>query len=120
MATLSVNDTLITDTIAYVFYTDDLGFNGTYFSGELPIISLDQASKREKLEDGDKVTMNLYGISKDFCYYLNDISMSAGSNPFMGSPANVRTNIYPKGKACGYFNIAAVKHASLIYKKQSE
>jgi hypothetical protein len=118
MATLSINNVLVTDTITQVFFTDDGGgFNGKYFNGALPIITLNSKNKKEVLNNGDKVTLNLYGIPKDYYTFLGEISNSTGSNPFMGSPANVSTNILPAGKACGFFYTASARHASLIYKK---
>lgn len=118
MGTFSVNDKLMTDSINQYFFMDDAFFNGNYIDGRFPIFSIYKANavNNEKvLKDGDKVTVHAYGIPKDYYYFIGDLRSAGSSNPFMGPPANPRTNIYPKGKACGYFYVASVQHKDRVY-----
>jgi len=118
MGTFSVNDKLVTDSINQHFFMDDMLFNGNYIDGRFPIFSIykDGASDKEKvLKDGDNVTVHAYGIPKDYFNFIGDLRSAGSSNPFMGPPANPRTNIFPKGKACGYFYVASVQHKSKVY-----
>ena len=41
--------------------------------------------------------------------------MSTGSNPMMGAPANVVTNIQPEGKAAGWFTVASVVSVETVF-----
>ncbi len=67
------------------------------------------------LEEGDKVSMYLYSITPEFAKYITDINSNFGSNPMMGMPYNVSTNIYPIGKAVGFFEAYSIVEASIIY-----
>ena len=118
MGTFSVNDKLVTDSINQYFFMDDMFFNGNYIDGRFPIFSIykdDAADKEKVLKNGDNVTVHAYGIPKDYFNFIGDLRSAGSSNPFMGPPANPRTNIFPKGKACGYFYVASVQHKSKIY-----
>ena len=64
---------------------------------------------------GDKVTLCIYSVNQDFITYCNDIMSSFGSNPMMGMPYNVATNIYPGGTAVGFFEALSVTKASFTY-----
>ena len=64
---------------------------------------------------GDKITFCIYSVNQDFITYCNDIMSSFGSNPMMGMPYNVATNIYPGGTAVGFFEALSVTKASFIY-----
>lgn len=64
---------------------------------------------------GDKITMYLYSTTSEFATYYNDVLFSFGSNPMMGTPYNVSTNIQPSGKAVGFFEALSVVSASVIY-----
>ena len=63
----------------------------------------------------DKVTLFIYSVNPEFITYKNDISSSFGSNPMMGMPYNVATNIYPGGSAVGFFEALSVTKGSFIY-----
>ena len=43
--------------------------------------------------------------------------MSTGSNPMMGAPANVSTNIQPVGEGVGWFFTASVVSAETVFRK---
>ena len=51
----------------------------------------------------------------DFSKYISDINSNFGSNPMMGMPFNVSTNIYPEGKAVGFFEATSVITSEVIY-----
>ncbi|MBO5957377.1 MAG: DUF4249 family protein [Bacteroidales bacterium] len=67
------------------------------------------------VEDGDKVTLCIYSVNPEFITYQTDIMSSFGSNPMMGMPYNVATNIYPGGTAVGFFEATSVTKGSIIY-----
>ncbi|MBQ8222917.1 MAG: DUF4249 domain-containing protein [Bacteroidales bacterium] len=67
------------------------------------------------INKGDKITVLLYSITPEFMKYYSDVLFSFGSNPMMGTPYNVSTNIQPFGKAVGFFGTASVVSASIIY-----
>ena len=64
---------------------------------------------------GDKITFCIYSVNQDFITYCNDIMSSFGSNPMMGMPYNVATNIYPGGSTVGFFEALSVTKGSIIY-----
>ena len=67
------------------------------------------------VEEGDKITLYIYSVTPEFVTYKNDIMSSFGSNPMMGMPYNVATNIYPGGTAVGFFETMSVTKCSIIY-----
>lgn len=76
---------------------------------------LDQTISTQALEVGDTLRITTYSIPKGYYNYIGDISNSMGSNPLMGSPTNVRTNIVGKEKeAVGYFYAASCTHFEQI------
>lgn len=90
-----------------------------YLAGEIPVWSfLTEESGSDSLEvlhPGDTVRLDLSVITDGYAGYISDISSSNGSNPMMGSPSNVRTNIYPEGFATGYFYATTTKRKTIIY-----
>lgn len=68
-----------------------------------------------KIEKGDEITVYLYSTTPEFATYYNNVLFSFGSNPMMGTPYNVSTNIQPYGKAVGFFEALSVVSASIIY-----
>ena len=90
-----------------------------YLAGEIPVWSfLTEESGSDSLEvlhPGDTVRLDLSVITDGYAGYISDISSSNGSNPMMGSPSNVRTNIYPEGSATGYFYATTTKRKTIIY-----
>lgn len=65
--------------------------------------------------EGDKITLCIYSVNPEFITYKNDIMSSFGSNPMMGTPYNVATNIYPGGSAVGFFEALSVTKGSIKY-----
>lgn len=111
------------DTLTKCELFETLGYAGIYFNGplmvaiagEFPIYGLSQKKPLETLHPGDTVTMDLWSIPSFYAHYISDISSNTGSNPMMGTPTNVRTNIYPEGKAVGCFHASSLKQCSVIY-----
>lgn len=128
---LSINDRDITDTLSRKARLHMGNWSGIYYNGkEMAMIykelntypsglfNLDQKLTKEKIKPGDTIHINLYGIPKGYYNYLGDISGNIGSNPLMGSPTNVRTNIKGKEKeAVGYFYAASCIHFEQIISK---
>ena len=87
------------------------GFAGYYINGpemqaqnkEIPVYYF----RKKKLRDGDRIRLDLRSIQPEYLYFYYNVMMSTGSNPMMGAPANVNTNIYPTEKAVGWFLTAS-------------
>ena len=60
------------------------------------------------LHDGEVFRLDLLSIPMDYMTFIYNLSMSMGSNPMMGPPTNVITNIQPSGAAVGWFYAASV------------
>ncbi|MBR6439446.1 MAG: DUF4249 domain-containing protein [Bacteroidales bacterium] len=99
------------------------GYAGIYFNspymvmimGETPLYSLNQLDSLEVVHTGDTVTLDLWSVPRDYAHYIRDIKNNNGTNPMMGTPHNVRTNICPEGKAVGCFHASSLKQCSVIY-----
>ncbi len=95
---VSINDSVINPTVNKFFVMDDVYFNGTYING-VACYYLDQEppdeGKGEVLHVGDKVTLNINAISKEYATFIDNVRTEVrGANPiFGGPPANVETNI---------------------------
>ena len=115
------NDTLITDSLKMRMMIAQGGFAGYYVNGpemlqsnkEIPIAYF----RRSQLMDGDRIHADLYSITPDYYYYFYSLLMSTGSNPMMGAPANVSTNIQPEGKGVGWFFTASVVSSETVFRK---
>ena len=115
------NDTLVSDSLKISMMIPQGGFAGYYVNGpemlannkEIPIAYF----RRSQLRDGDTIQADLYSITSDYFYYFYSIMMSTGSNPMMGAPANVSTNIQPEGEGVGWFFTASVVKGSTVFRK---
>jgi hypothetical protein len=96
------NQMLLTDTLNEWFVTDDKFFNGNYTNGAT-VAYLQQGSAQEGLVPGDKVTVEVNSIGKDYADFIWEAqSELRGSNPlFSGPSANVKGNI--SNGAIGFF-----------------
>mgnify|MGYP002623643992 CR=1 FL=1 len=111
------------DTLTICSLFETYGYAGIYFNGpfmasiagEFPVEGLNQLDSLQVLHPGDTVTMDLWSIPRDYAHYISEIASSAGTNPMMGTPSNVRTNIYPEGKAVGCFHASSLRQCSVIY-----
>lgn len=74
--------------------------------------------KSSELHDGEEFRLELLSIPMDYMTFIYNLSMSMGSNPMMGPPTNVITNIQPSGSAVGWFYAASVVSKEMTYLKQ--
>ena len=115
------NDTLVSDSLSLTLMIPQGGFAGYYVNGpemlesnkEIPIGYF----LRSKLNDGDEIRADLYSITPDYYYYFYSILISTGSNPMLGAPANVSSNIQPEGEGVGWFFTASVVTGSTVFRK---
>ena len=115
------NDTLQTDTLTSKMSIPMAGYAGYYINGEeflqenmeIPI----SFTSQKKLHDGDRFKADIISIPTDYMVYVYSLSASLGSNPMMGPPSNVITNIQPQGKGVGWFYAASVVSAETVWHK---
>ena len=113
------NDTLLSDTLTKRMLIPQGGYAGYYVNGpemleqnkEIPI----HYFMKSKLHDGDRIYVELHSVPLDFLYYIYSLNASLGSNPMMGAPTNLITNIQPAGKAVGWFYAASVSSAETVF-----
>jgi hypothetical protein len=121
MPMVSKNDTSLTDSLKVRMMIPQGGFAGYYVNGiemlesnkEIPIAYF----RRSKLRDGDRIHADLYSITPEYYYYFYSLLISTGSNPMLGAPANVSTNIQPEGKGVGWFFTASVVSSETVFRK---
>ena len=97
------------------------GYAGFYVNGpemleknmEIPVGSF----AKDKVYDGDHFKVDFYSIPSDYMVYIYSLMASLGSNPMMGPPSNVITNIQPQGKGVGWFYAASVVSAETVWHK---
>lgn len=119
MAMLWKNDTL--DSLAMPAAIAQGGFAGYYVNGpemqemnkEIPVGYFTRA----KLKDGDRFHLDLHSITPEYYQYIFTMAMSSSSNPMMGAPANVDTNIKPDGEGVGWFFTSSVVTAETVFRK---
>jgi len=116
------NDVCTSDSIQEWQITNDEFFNGKYMIDEtFSYFSSKKAD--EKLVVGDRVTLELCSITKDYMEYIQQAQDEFwGRNPlFGGQPANIRTNIkqvFPvnsKTSPHGYFAAYSVSWGKTVY-----
>ncbi|MCR4847496.1 MAG: DUF4249 family protein [Bacteroidales bacterium] len=112
--TIPMNDTLLqANSIPMA------GYAGYYVNGpemlennmEIPVAMVTES----QLYDGKLFRLDLMSIPYDYTMFVFNVKMAMGSNPMMGPPTNVMTNIQPSGEAVGYFYAASVVSKELIY-----
>lgn len=119
MPMISKNDTLLTDTLTSRMIIPIGGYAGFYVNGpemqaenkEIPV----HYFMKSELRIGDRIRADLYSIPADYLYFYYTVVMSNGSNPMLGAPANVVSNIQPSGKAMGWFLTASVVSAEVVF-----
>lgn len=112
--TIPQNDTLLKVTTVPM-----AGYAGYYVNGpemleknmEIPVCMITES----QLYDGKYIRLDLYSIPYDYMMFIFNVKMAMGSNPMMGSPTNVLTNIQPQGEAVGWFYAASVVSKDMIY-----
>ena len=119
MPLISKNDTLLTDTISYRMVIPIGGYAGYYINGpEMQMVNMEipiYMFYKDELCNGDRIRVSLCSISPDYIGFMFSMMMSSGSNPMLGAPANVVSNIQPTGEAVGWFFTASVVSAETIY-----
>ena len=112
--TIPQNDTLLkVNTIPMA------GYAGYYVNGpemleknmEIPVAMVTES----QLYDGKLFRLDLLSIPYDYMMFVFNVKMAMGSNPMMGPPTNVMTNIQPQGEAVGFFYAASVVSKEMIY-----
>ena len=106
------NDTLLTDTLSQRSMIPVGGYAGYYINGpemqaankEIPVY----AFMKRDLREGDRIRLDLCSIPVEYVYYYYSLLMSMGSNPMLGAPANVSTNIQPSQIGVGWFMTSSV------------
>jgi len=125
---VAINDSVVNPNINRFFVMDDVFFNGQYMNG-VACYYLNQDPDREErneiLHIGDKVTLNINAISKEYATFISNVqSEIRGSNPiFGGPPANVETNIRcinsKDGNAVsGFFTAFPSRYANTIVEEE--
>lgn len=115
---VAINGKVVTDSLNEFLSFKMQGLSKVYFNGTemekllddrypLGLYYLDKNKKDEVLCPMDKVTLHLYKVSEDYYKYVIEVQNNRGSNPFFGSPFNVRSNIKPEGRALGFFFVAS-------------
>lgn len=115
--TIPQNDTLTQTNIIPM-----AGYAGYYVNGpemlednmEIPVCMIFES----QLYDGKLIRLDLFSVPYDYMLYVYSLKMSMGSNPLMGPPTNVMTNIQPAGEAVGYFYAASVVSKEMVYHKE--
>ncbi len=97
------------------------GYAGYYVNG-LAMLSQNMPISvfgmlKDDLREGDRIRLDFYSIPADYVSFCYSVMFANGSNPMMGSPANVSTNIYPAGKAVGFFYAASVVSYTICYRE---
>ena len=121
MPMLSVNDSLVSNAFTQRMVIPVAGYAGYYINGpemqvankEIPIGYF----LRSDLNDGDSIRADLYSITSDYLYYVYSLMASMGSNPMLGAPANVSTNIQPEGEGVGWFFTASTVSSRTVFRK---
>jgi hypothetical protein len=118
MYKIRINGKLITDTITEVQFADDEFFNGSYASYQ-PVYYLFPEKNDEELVEGDTITLEQYGITKEYLDFVSEIfAESHGADPFGGQPANILTNVEDKKLSYGYFAAFSLTRTNYIIKKK--
>ena len=121
MPMVSKNDTSVTDSLKMRMMIAQGGFAGYYVNGpemlqsnkEIPIAYF----RRSQLRDGDRIHADLFSVTPEYYYFFYSLLMSTGSNPMLGAPANVSTNIQPEGEGVGWFFTASVVSSETVFRK---
>jgi len=107
------------DTLTSVMSIPMAGYAGYYVNGpemlqnnmEIPVGMM----MSSELHDGEVIRLRLLSIPMDYMMYTISVKTSMGSNPLLGPPTNVPTNIMPAGEAVGWFYAASVVNAETVY-----
>lgn len=121
MPLLSVNDSMVSNILTQRMFMPVGGYAGYYINGpemqaankEIPIGYF----RKSDLNEGDSIRANMYSITSDYLYYVYSLMASSGSNPMLGAPANVSTNIQPEGEGVGWFFTGSSVSSEIVFLK---
>ncbi len=107
------------DTLMQVNCIPTAGYAGYYVNGpemlennmEIPVCVMTES----ELYDGKYIRLDLFSIPMDYMTFIYSVKTAMGSNPLLGAPTNVPTNIQPSGNAVGWFYAASVVSKEMIY-----
>ena len=109
------NDTLISDSIFKYSIEEDKFFNGNYVYGA-PVFYIDNSHKWETLHTGDKVSVRMSGITREYYNFITQVQEAGFNIPFFsGPPANVKGNI--DNGAIGFFTVYGSSWAETVVGK---
>ena len=112
MFTLYRNGILWSDSINKLLVSTDKFINGSYING-LRVFYINNDHPWETLYPGDKITLQMSGITKEYYDYVNEVRSAGFNIPFfMGPPANVTSNVNHGG--VGFFVAYSNSYASTI------
>ena len=122
MPMIYLNDSLITDTLGKSMIIPIGGYAGYYVNGpemqeenkEIPVYYF----MKNNLSEGDRIRVDLLNVPMEYVYFYYSIILSNSSNPMLGAPSNVESNIQPEGRAVGWFLTASVVSAETIFKDE--
>ncbi len=100
------NDTLVTDTLREVFFSDDIFIDGSYINGvDVQYVEVGY---------GDIITLEMLSITKEYYDYMLKVMLETDWNggPFDGPPANFYGNI--SNEALGYFAVYSIERKTAI------
>ncbi len=105
------NSNLISGSISEYSIVSDKYFDGNYANG-IWVQSLDAGEDSHPLEEGDVISLQMAGISKEFYDFIDAVQReNRGQYPlFSGPPANVPGNV--SNDALGFFTAIAVTYES--------
>ncbi|MBR4392375.1 MAG: DUF4249 family protein [Bacteroidales bacterium] len=110
------------DTLTRVLAIPMAGYAGYYVNGpEFLLTNMEIAVgmiATSELHDNEVIRLDLLSIPLDYMTFVYNLSMSMGSNPLMGPPTNVITNIQPAGSAVGWFYAASVASVEMVYRME--
>jgi len=125
---VAINDSVLNPTINRFFVMDNDLFRGQYMNGVACYYlsqDTDREYRNEVLYIGDKVTLNINAISKEYATFISNVQSEIRTSIpiFGGPPANVSTNIRCieplDGKAVsGFFTAFASRYASTVVKEE--
>ena len=100
------------------------GYAGYYINGpemleknmEIPVCMITES----QLYDGKLIRLDLLSIPYEYMLFIYNVKLAMGSNPMMGPPSNVMTNIQPAGEAVGWFYAASVVSKEMVYHPKVE
>lgn len=121
MPLISINDSLLSDTLTQQMVIPVGGYAGYYINGpemqeankEIPIAYF----RKSNLKDGDRIHAKMYSIPAEYLKFVYSLLASSGSNPMLGAPANVNTNIQPDDKGVGWFFTASAVSAETVFRE---